>query len=94
MFLFAEFDMSHLYFIFKQDICSTECKKYSINPVNMPWVYTQTVEKLHRSIFGGEGGGGGGANKGRGLILEEKHFNMLSVKRITFQPKMVRITFI
>ena len=52
-FLLRVFDMSHLCFIFKQDICSTECKKYTVNPVNTPWVYTGIKDKFDGSIFGG-----------------------------------------
>ena len=72
-FLFALFDMSHLCFTFKQDIYSTECKKYTVNPVNKPWAYIRTKDKSDGSIFRG------------GLIIrEEKHFNLQSVKHIIF----------
>ena len=54
MFLSAVFDMSHLYFTFKQDICSIECKKYTVNPANTSWTYTRTNGKFDGSLFEGE----------------------------------------
>ena len=55
MFLFAVFDMSHLYFTFKQDICSNECKKYTVNPVNKLWTYTYAQMENLMGLYSGEG---------------------------------------
>ena len=52
-FFFALCDMTHLCFTLKQDICSTECKKYTVNPVNTPWAYTGIKDKFDGSIIGG-----------------------------------------
>ena len=66
----------------------------------MPWAHIHAKGKFDGFIFCGEGG----LTYEGAYIREEKHFNLESVKLITFlsffqicnnqQPLMVRITFI
>ena len=95
-FLFAVFNMSHLCFTIKQDICSTECKKYTVNPVNTPWAYTWTKGKVD-GLHSGElinGGASFGRNNTSICNLLNLVLSFLSSRFCSnSQPQMVRIAF-